>query len=621
MQNRKFDISNHKLLAKYGKYGNILSTYFKAKKAQSKADIIKTIKTAQKIAKDKNQNFDFIVALKYDGNKWRNDKIFSVNEEPKLWLPEDHEISGYNDSIKNVKSQNNFNEFILYAVPTGAPTGGNSIYNDCLYSCLILGLGKDNLPSSIPTPARLKTKLGLDRKDKININLLSKVEDLAKVNINCSGDYNHISQNKYNYTININLKNGHYTLDKTKKKKYEVMTNSKKIGFYELVENGDYHLITDDFNKTIKHSEKHYLNKDYPEYMFLNKTKITSKKTLEQAFEEFKKGREDLFKETDGFIDLYKTPYFSQVAKRIIHYKCEFVNEPEELTTLESDWIYKCFRGALLYTKEGNYKDATCIDINSMYPYYMSHEKFLIPVKQGEFKTFENYYLKGIILFGIYRCKITTEKKEKHLFRFNELNYYTHYDINNARELGFDIEFIFDGQPNALIYSSEKRIFGSRAFGPAINYLFELKQKVKYTKNILSATWGFMMEKTMKKAIIPNDNNLDVLPIINDNFKIETIAYYNDCSKIEMFEKNNIYKSNWARIGPFLTAYCRYNLRRIITENNIKFENIIRIHTDSITTINTPINNNLIGDNIGQFKIEKQGDCEILNIRDIKWSN
>jgi hypothetical protein len=401
------------------------------------------------------------------------------------------------------------------------------------------------------------------------------------------------------------------------KKKYDIPTNSKKIGFIAYTNDGKYHIITDDWEKIIDKVDKPFMNENYPDYFFIDKTKNLFQKSLKDLFLEFKQGREDILKETDGFIDLYKTPYFSQTAKKVIHYKASSIDEPEDLTAIEAEWIHKSFMGGLLYAKKGEYKDANCIDINSMYSYYMSHEHFFIPVKQGEFTTLDDDYIKKIVPFGIYRCIISTDKQEKALFKFNDYNYYTHYDINNAKELGFDIKLIQDGQANVLLYDSQSRIQGSRAFGEAIKYLYELKQKVKYTKNIMSATWGYMMEKTTKKFIVAENE----IPEIDDNYTIQTITKYNDCSKIKVYKSDYIYKSNWARIGAFLTAYCRYNLRKIITSNNINFDNIIRIHTDSITTINEPLRKDLLGNDIGKFKIEKQGDCIVNNVNDVKWDN
>jgi hypothetical protein len=612
----KFNISNYKLRAKY-RGQSILQTHFKSDAPRSKQEIIKAIKAVQKLAKDNNKNYDFIVSLKYNGNRWRNDKIFTYDQNPKIWVPEDYEMSGYNaNSNKHVKQQNEFNEFIIYSVPKGKPQGGASDYNDCLYHALCLGLnGVSNFPASIQKPMTFKTKLGLSRKDKVDVSLLPKVEDLIKVNIFCTGDYTYTSGKKFNYSVHLTLKNGHYELNKSVKKKYDVPTNTKKIGFIAFSTDNQYDVITEDFEIKVSKSEKQFLNEKYPDYFFIDKTKYLFKKSLKELFFEFKQGRNDIFEETEGFIDLNKTPYFSQTAKKVIHYKSSFVDEPEELTPNEAIWIKKAFMGGLLFAKEGNYKNAVCIDMNSMYSYFMSHEHFFIPVKQGEFKIFDDYYIKKIVPFGIYRCVITTDKKEQSLFKFNVDNYYTHYDITNAMQLGFDVKLIQDGQANALLYDSQSRIQGSRAFGEAIKYLYELKQKVKYTKNIMSATWGFMMEKTTKKFVVSDETDIE----IPDTYTIETISKYNDCMKIKAMKDEQVYKSNWARIGAFLTAYCRYSLRKVVSDNNINIENIIRIHTDSITMINEPIRNELLGYELGQFKIEKQGNCEVHNVNEVIW--
>ena len=106
----------------------------------------------------------------------------------------------------------------------------------------------------------------------------------------------------------------------------------------------------------------------------------------------------------------------------------------------------------------------------------------MFPIKSGEFKVLNAIQEKPE--FGIYRCKITGKGK---LFVFNAESYYTQADILVARDYGFTIELIQDGQPNFLYYSKDCLISGSTLFKKYVETLYSLKQnKVKGAKLLLN---------------------------------------------------------------------------------------------------------------------------------------
>ena len=96
------------------------------------------------------------------------------------------------------------------------------------------------------------------------------------------------------------------------------------------------------------------------------------------------------------------------------------------------------------------------------------------------------------------------------------------------------------------------------------------------------------------------------------------IHKYDDCIKVISVDYEKYFKTNYARVGTFLTSFCRLNLAKTILSTVKDITNVKRIHTDSFTTINEEYKH-LLGSEIGKFKIEHSGDCIIKNVNDIKW--
>ena len=155
------------------------------------------------------------------------------------------------------------------------------------------------------------------------------------------------------------------------------------------------------------------------------------------------------------------------------------------------------------------------------------------------------------------------------------MNFYTHYDISNAIRLKFKIDLIQDGQANALLYDTTARVKGDHTFGKTIEYLFNLKQDIKYTKKIISALWGGLCQKNKYNAYATSTKKES----IPENSKLLTIHKTKAGVNASYMKNDNIFKSDFGRVGPFLTSYCRTKISEIITKN-FKVENIVRIeHT------------------------------------------
>ena len=610
--------------------------FFTASKPKTREEIVKLVKIAQKVAIQEKQDVDFIVGLRYNGGD-RSGKIFSLDAEPDLFNP-DTFYSG-NVSTKKDKKGNNihvtqqktFKNFYIISVPRQSKKGGFDIKNDCLFNTIVKGLnGIQNIDVQWNTGERFKNRLNIERCKLVSIDRFPEIEEGLKINLNCYGSKTYISEGKYKRTVNINLTKNHYSLDKKhNNKKYKVEMNSKQIAYYEI-DNNYYHIITKD-NEWIEVIDitKPELSDKYKNIYFINMTKEvktgfnkngevskTKKITLKDLFTEFTIAQEILSKETNGEIDLSKTPRTKQAVQRLFHNMTKSFSEPDFMSQHEQEWHDKAFRGGIIYAEEGEYKDVKCYDQNSQYSYYLSQKSFYIPIKAGEFLLVDNDSIKEFARYGIYRCKISSlDKNKDKLFRFNSSNYYTHYDINHALKLGFKVDIIQDGSVNFLYYDGDKRICGDKLFKPIVDYLFDLKLKCKYAKKFLSSLWGSCMERNYKKYII-SEKTEEVE--ISDSEKIITIERYTDHHKIKTTPYSHLFKTNWARLGAFLTSYVRFKMSDIIS-SNFDLNDVIRIHTDGVIVKNCEMKPDLLGQNIGQFKIEKQGNLVIYSNVSLTW--
>jgi len=599
----------------------VKENFFKFENGQTREQIKKHIKKIQEMAKKAGKNSKLIVALKYDAG-WRGDKTFDLDEEPLLFDPDNF----YNGEERNanhlVKRQNTFKEFIIYTIPAPALVGGSNKANDCLFVA-IRKLTEGQIMCTWDTPSKFKARLGLDRADKVPISKFSEIEKGLKINLNCEGDAIYTSEGKYTRTCNLVLKNQHYDINKAKLTNPVAIQNFKKVGFYEQVDS-QYHIITEDFetNTDIK-GGREQLEKTYKNYMLLDKTRFTQNennpKKLAQMFEDYQTQGLALISETNGAIDIFKFPFPSQLAQRILHYRSRTLQDTfEPLTQTETYWIDNAFMGGIIYAEEGHYTNTTCFDQNSQYANYLSNNGFMLPTKQGEFKTVTNDDIAEFASFGIYRCKVTcTDENKAKLFRFNHKHYYTQSDIKNAYNLGFNVDMIQDGQANALLYARDNLVTGPQYFKPTIDYLYSLKTKYPIIKTIISAIWGALMTRDTKDIWIKEEDNEIEL---DDEREIFTIQRFEGIHKIITVPKRKMFKYNTARLGPFLTSYVRCKMAETIVDN-FKLENVVRIHTDGVIVKNgQSMKADYMGHDIGKFKVEKFGDCTIHHANFIEWN-
>ena len=272
--------------------------------------------------------------------------------------------------------------------------------------------------------------------------------------------------------------------------------------------------------------------------------------------------------------------------------------------------------GGLMYADNGYEGEIHGYDSNSFYPSILSTSHFMFPVKQGQFLSLSEAEFKELKYFkyGIYRCIITGESK---IFRFNYDNYYTHHDLTRAKELGFKIDIICDEQSNFLYYSKSSLVGGHQVFDLYVKYFYKLKQDGNKTcKLFLNLVWGILCQKeTISKVAL-----IDEKPVVKESERLISIYPRNmnrEKNKFTYVNQTHIYKTNYARLGAFLTSFTRLKMSRIVQpyEKDLK-----RIHTDGFY-LTHEIHDLDIGIELGQFKKEKSGYYKIHHINKLELIN
>lgn len=471
-------------------------------------------------------------------------------------------------------------------------------YNNCLYYCL-----KDfgvNL-GMFDKPYKLKKAIYVERDQPIHIKKIPFIEKKLRINIVVTGDFIYNSPRTYPRTIYLKLRNGHYSIvDGNKQAKKLISSVSHKeekhIVVYKRI-NDEYvgydgETKTYDF-QTILDSIKDSNSK----YAFVE----SSSDDLTSFYNKFMTDAEHLKSITKGKVNVLINGNIKKTALKLFYDYIKLFDF-EELEAIEEEWIQNAFLGGIIYCKTGEFENVKCYDINSMYPSILQSDKFLIPTKKGTFNVVTNETFKSepFIRYGIYRCKVTGDINHK-LFKVNKLNYYTSYDLQTARQLGYEIDLIEDGQPNFLQYL--KRMPSKSIFGDYVQQLYKLKQEHpenKMIKQLLNVIWGALCQKNTFKCSI---NNEDI-----SSSQIQEVWMHNDRIFFTCRKEKSVFKHCYARLAPFLTSYGR----KSISEQMQPIEkDIIRVHTDgfichSDVSIET-------SNDIGTFKLEYEADKVVVH--------
>ena len=87
-----------------------------------------------------------------------------------------------------------------------------------------------------------------------------------------------------------------------------------------------------------------------------------------------------------------------------------------------------------------------------------------------------------------------------------------------------------------------------------------LSVEIHCSKMILNMIWGVLCEKKKTKHYIDINENF----IIPDDNEILHIKHIDNIITLHLSHNDNIYKTNYARMCPFLLSQARYNISKII---------------------------------------------------------
>ena len=276
----------------------------------------------------------------------------------------------------------------------------------------------------------------------------------------------------------------------------------------------------------------------------------------------------------------------------------------DEMSDTEASWINNTKRCGLMYCEpvmgEMNY-----YDVNSQYPSIMSLKKYGMPMGGTTFETLKQNPAK-FWSFGIYRAIISNV--DRRLFLHNPKNHYTHDEIKRAIELGYNVQLIQDGEPNAMLY--KKRVPAEQLFKPFVDKLYKHKNSINketnkkndLVKKVLNMLAGALAEKD---RTVKRDEELEV------DYRNLTITFDKSNNGEYIETVSETYKRPHARVYPFITSYGRTMISRIIEPF---VEEVYRIHTDGFLTTKDGLQTSV---EIGELKLEKSGYYDIVHLNKV----
>lgn len=578
------------------------------------AEAIATKESQRLLALGKKGDIDVSYMLQ-DG-QWRNSKKAQVGQAITLYHPDEYGPKDVFDGPLKIEQMT-----VTIRPPVRAGKDDNN--NDCLYNSIMLCLGDYKKKFNI-TAEDFKTKLGVKREEKVPLTSLGQVEEIFKIRINCYGEYHFRSKirdnNVHRHVINIEVNDEHVTPyqfneESEKRKRKQLLSNyhfkerdiivkqnrQGLVEFYDGINKPQY-LSGQEFFSQILESHKYtVLDVNCDDIVKEYNDIIKSCKTLKRA--------------TLGRINLKKGRTISSHILKKLCYNSYGVAVPDSITPHETEFI-RNIQGGVMMAKEGIYEGELFeYDFNSFYANLMLNMNF--PMKVGVDSTVKlsEVLKEEFVRYGIYNVKIDTSKT--FYLRQDVDNMYTHYDVMLAKELNLKIESI-DGSDNvkACLYPPEARELGQRIFQRTIDEFYALKlQKLPLIKFMLNSLWGALCEKAVQ-SIFFNVNDGFELPSGASIESIQPVNIETEEFRVKYAKNGKLFKTDYARIGKFLTANGRVKLYHLLKGRE---NSIIRIHTDGfISTKRFPdLDKQNKNKSHGKVKHSVLEPIKITNVNDI----
>lgn len=609
---------------------NLFLYKYKSKKSIKNNDIRQVAEklTAEVQSKLDTAGLDFspqiMVTQLYDKSLGWQSGGFSNADEPVKFYDFESEYEYNGDRIQN--EFKNFN-LAIKLVPNSGGCDGN--YNDCLWYCLRKIVNNDaaQLPKAVRTQARLKRFLKVDRYDPVHVSHIPLLENKMKMNLHLVGDKIKRSTKNYKQEAVLLLKNGHYTNQRqavSKQLRGATNTEDKEIVMYEEVvtESGVEHWAYAGERRYQIEREGLTAFRMMPLscrkiYRAVAKPRNNITIPLEEQYAAYISDAEELFDKSNGLVNLHRQLNEKKSALFVFAKLKQGFKEPEPITIFEGRWLHNARSGGLIKATPACLEYGISYDINKMYSAMMTHDKFTFPAKEGTFATLNQHELEGMTFFqyGIYKCKLSNPNNvSTKLFLYSEAkSYHTHFSLTTARELGIKITMVEDGQPNALLFKGG-RIHGKQIFGPFVKFMMEVHSKVQpetkpRCKNIMNCLWGGLNMLNNSRIDLNKEESINL-----EHREITHIEPHRDKYLVNLHDYVNKYKTDYARLGPFLTSFARRQM--YLTFKDVE-ECVYRVHTDGVVVSKKlPLP---LGAAVGEWKVEFQGRCEVVNANKVVW--
>ena len=366
----------------------------------------------------------------------------------------------------------------------------------------------------------------------------------------------------------------------------------------------------------------------YADYVFVKQSELKRSDDIVQAYDRFNNLWLKLKLATNGLVNLKKTGsarntclklFFDQMngVKHPAYCGRNTVNVQEQILSDEAQGIRQTVTESMTWseTYEGKtYK----YDVNSFYASLLSSPYLIVPLGRPDMKkiTQKEFANMKFYSIGLYNVSLEyTDKKQRKLFQLNDKNWYTHYELTYARELGLK-GTIIDSDINFMHYQRSKCKVGSEIFTKYVSIVDRLKSHPDkdisgYGKRLLASLWGSLYERKKHKITFKKGTHGN----IGEEFEvIDEFPCKNGDYQVICFNPNDPFVSNWARIAPFLIGKGKVEIAKRYAPY---VDSIVRCHTDGFTsTKDLPIK---LGSNIGQIKLESVDEHMILqdNMRTI----
>lgn len=525
-------------------------------------------------------------------NTWVSSKWFDVQDETKMPSMEHY----------NADEAHGFKKVDVVVVnvvkePGVSSAGGRDPHNDCLYNAIKRGLGEVGLKVLPKCPKTFKTWLQIERDAMIDVSQISVLEDKLKTRIRVVGDFEYESDKPYARTVTVKLFNSHFEYRCNEQVFRTLYRRNAQTLEYALYELHPGYILTYDGKNLEKHkgADERMLREARKHNLVY---KLNRNGDIQSNYHDYMQQIAELKEATGGKVDIAKHGYSIKTTALNLFYTISGkAFEFDSMDEQEMKWLRRTKCCGLMYA-EPHTAHMREYDVNSHYPSILS-STFTFPMGKPEYGTWTAEKFASSVYYpaGIYRVRI--ENIDKRLMTVNPENYYTHVDVKRAKDLGYTMHIIEDGQPNVALY--KRRISGSQLFAPYMQYLHTFKTKERpLVKQLLNILWGALCQK---------EYTYDDSDTVEIDVELERVQIFlNSDLTRQIVKTERAYKLPNARIGVFLTAQGRSIISQHIEP--VKDE-VYRVHTDGFYTTATVATKKK---GLGQLELKQEGMFEVRRI-------